>query len=275
MSKDLTFTLDLEDHRPDESQPLRYPFIMENILAFLEEQKIKGTFFIVGTLAENDPELVKRIHTQGHEIAHHSYDHTTLDKQTPDEFRAHTKKAKQILEDVTGEEIIGYRAPVFSLTKETLWAVDILKELGFAYSSSVLPAANPLHGFAGAPETPFLWKNGLLEIPAPVGKIGPCTLPYLGGFYLRYLPFALVKQQISKASDNNSLWTYCHPYDFDPDEKQWRVKGASTPVSLLLWFNRKHTFRKLEKLAANYNFAPPFKEQIFEKNLPVFDPFTS
>lgn len=274
MSKSITFTLDLEDHRPDETQPARYPFIVGEILGFLEEQNIKGTFFTVGTLAERKPKLIRMIQEQGHEIAHHSYDHTTLDKQTPDEFRTHTQKAKDILEDITGEKISGYRAPVFSLTKDTVWAVDILKELGFEYSSSILPAANPLHGFSGTPAQPFKWPNGLLEIPAPIGKIGPMTMPYLGGFYLRYLPFGIVKQQIAKANDNTNLWTYCHPYDFDDQEKEWRIKGASVPVSLLLWFNRKNTFKKLEKLVSNYNFAAPFKNQSFGNDLPVFDPAT-
>lgn len=274
MSKSITFTLDLEDHRPDETQPARYPFIVGEILAFLEEQNIKGTFFTVGTLAERKPKLIKMIQEQGHEIAHHSYDHTTLDKQTPDEFRTHTQKAKDILEDITGKKVTGYRAPVFSLTKDTIWAVDILKELGFEYSSSILPASNPLHGFSGTPTQPFKWSNGLLEIPAPIGKIGPMTMPYLGGFYFRYLPFSIVQQQIAKANDNANLWTYCHPYDFDAEEKEWRIKDASIPVSLLLWFNRKNTFKKLEKLTNNYSFSAPFKEQIFSKDLPLIDPTT-
>ena len=238
MQPSITFTLDLEDHRPDETLPVRYPAIVEKILDFLDEKKIRGTIFTVGSLAEKNPDLVKRIHASGHEIGHHSYDHTVLMQQTPEQFKEHTKKAKAILEDIIGDEVPGFRAPVFSLTRHTLWAVDILKELDFRYSSSVLPAPNPLHGFPGAPHQPFQWSNGLLEIPAPIGKMGPMTMPYLGGFYLRYLPFAIVQQQIKKANDQTSLWTYCHPYDFDAEEKNWRIKGASTPVSLLLWFNR-------------------------------------
>lgn len=274
MTHSITFTLDLEDHRPDDTSPARYPEIVEKILEFLDGKKIKGTFFTVGNLAEKNPTLIKKIHAAGHEIGHHSYDHTVLTKQNPEQFKEHTQKAKNILEDIIGERVSGYRAPVFSLTRDSVWAVDILKELGFDYSSSVLPASNPLHGFTGAPRQPFKWSNGLLEIPAPVGNIGFMTMPYLGGFYLRYLPFGIVKSQINKANDNSVLWTYCHPYDFDAEEKDWRIKGASVPVSLLLWMNRKNSFKKLEKLAEKYNFSKPFKDQEFPQNLPIIDPAT-
>ncbi len=274
MSPSLTFTLDLEDHRPDETLPKRYPEITEKILVFLEERHIKATIFTVGTLAEKDPDLVKKIHRAGHEIAHHSYDHTTLDRQTPETFREETKRTKHTLEDLIGEQIHGYRAPVFSLTRKTLWAVDILKELGFSYSSSVLPVANLLHGLSGAPSSPFRWSNGLLEIPAPLARIGALSMPYLGGFYLRYLPFSFVQNQIRKAPENDTLWIYCHPYDFDPTEKNWKIKGASIPVSLLLWMNRRNTFKKISKLADKFNFYPPFKDQIIYNDLEIIDPLT-
>ena len=272
MSKAITFTLDLEDHRPDESLPKRYPEITEKILEFLDERNIKATVFTVGSLAKKDPGIVKKVHAAGHEIAHHSFDHITLNKQTPEEFRKDTRRAKETIEDVIGQSVKGYRAPVFSLTRQTLWAVDILKELGFEYSSSILPAANPLHGMPGAPSSPFRWSNGLLEIPAPVGKLGPALMPYLGGFYFRYLPFEIIKHQIKNANDNTALWTYWHPYDFDPGEKNWRIKGASVPVSLLLWFNRKNTFKKLSRMAENYEFTAPLKDQNFGDNLKVIDP---
>lgn len=274
MNKSITFTLDLEDHRPNESYPKRYPEITEKILEFLDEHKVKATVFTVGTLAEKDPDIVRKIHDAGHEIAHHSYHHITLDKQNPDDFSEDTKKNKNILEDITGAPVIGYRAPVFSLTRKTLWAVDILKNMGFEYSSSILPAANPLHGMASVPSEPFQWSNGLLEIPAPVGKLGPVLMPYLGGFYFRYLPFGIIKYQINNANDNSSLWTYCHPYDFDHKEKNWRIRGASTPVSLLLWFNRKNTFKKLEELAENFEFNGPLRDQNFGHNLKIIDPAT-
>lgn len=274
MKPSLTFTFDLEDHRPDENLPKRYNVITDKLLQFLDDKNIKATIFTVGTLAEKDPALVKAAHKAGHEIAHHSYDHIVLTRQTPDEFRENTKRAKGILEDITGEAVKGYRAPVFSLTRQTLWAVDILKELNFTYSSSVLPTSNPLHGLPGAPDKPFQWSNGLVEIPAPIGKIGPKTMPYLGGFYFRYLPFGVINRQMQKAANDQSLWTYCHPYDFDEEEKNWKIKGASAPVSLLLWFNRKNTFKKMNRLLSVCSISPPFKDQKFSNDLPVIDPAT-
>ncbi|MGB1076929.1 MAG: polysaccharide deacetylase family protein [Bdellovibrionales bacterium] len=274
MSAQVTFTLDLEDHRPDNRLPIRYPEITDRILGFLEERGIKATIFTVGKLAESNPELIKRIHHLGHEVAHHSYDHTPIDKQSAQVFRETTKKAKNIIEDIIGAPVSGYRAPIFSLTKQTSWAIDILKELGFSYSSSTLPIANPLYGFPGIPTSPFKWKNGLIEIPAPIAKVGPLSLPYLGGFYFRYTPFALIKKQAGKADGNDVLWTYCHPYDFDPEEKNWRINGASIPVSLLLWFNRGNTFDKLEKLSESFSFSEPFKDLKFSEKLQVIDPST-
>ena len=274
MPKAITFTLDLEDHRPNEALPKRYPQITQKILDFLQAQNIKATVFTVGSLAEKDPGLVRQVWAAGHEIAHHSYDHIALNQQSPAVFREDTRRAKQTIEDVIGEAVTGYRAPVFSLTRQTLWAVDILKELGFDYSSSIMPVANPLHGMAGAPQTPFRWSNGLLEIPVPVGGFGPVRMPYLGGFYFRYLPIILAKKFIKDASDDQLLWTYCHPYDFDAQEKNWRIKGASTSVSLLLWFNRRHTFKKLKMLADTFEFTAPLRAQDFDNNLPLLDPST-
>ena len=243
MSKSITFTLDLEDHRPNEALPKRYPQITEKILDFLQAQNIKATVFTVGSLAEKDPGLVRQVWAAGHEIAHHSHNHITLDRQSPAVFREDTRRAKQVLEDVTGEAVIGYRAPVFSLTRQTLWAVDILKELGFDYSSSILPAANPLHGMVGAPQTPFRWRNGLLEIPAPVGCFGPVRIPYLGGFYCRYLPMFLVKKFIKDASDKISgLAAHLAARAHDQDElnrcamkMSMQVKSTCEAKSFLPW----------------------------------------
>jgi polysaccharide deacetylase family protein (PEP-CTERM system associated) len=274
MDKAITFTLDLEDHRPDESLPVRYPEMTEKILEFLDERNIKATVFTVGSLAKKDPDIVRKVHAAGHEIAHHSYDHITLNRQNSQEFREDTRRAKEVIEDIIGEEVRGYRAPVFSLTRQTIWAVDILKELGFTYSSSVLPAANPLHGIPGAPQAAFRWANGLLEFPVPVGRLGPFLMPYLGGVYFRYLPFSIVRRQIKKADDGNALWTYWHPYDFDAEEKNWRIKNASTPASLLLWMNRKNTFKKLGMLAENFKFDVPLRDRNFGTDLKIVDPAT-
>jgi polysaccharide deacetylase family protein (PEP-CTERM system associated) len=272
----ITFTLDLEDHRPTEQFEKRYPEIIENILFFLSENNIKGTFFTVGEVAKNDPELIKNIINENHELAFHSYSHKQLQYEKPDVFKKETLNGKKMLEDISGQEVIGYRAPVFSLKRNTLWTLDILNELGFKYSSSVLPAPNPLNGFPEAPRSCFYWPNGLLEIPVPVIALGPVTIPYLGGIYLRYLPIQLIKYFVNK-NNQQALWTYCHPYDFDPDEPYFKIKGASTITSIILWFNRRNTKNKLKSLLSfgdeselNRTFSEQFRNGDF-RHSPVFN----
>jgi len=270
----ITFSLDLEDHRADRSGPRRYPENTRKVLEFLGERGVRGTFFVVGEVAEAEPKLVQEISDHGHEIAFHSHSHRPLTKSNDRQFREDAEKGKTLLEDLVGRKVAGYRAPVFSLTPESRWAVEALWDLGFAYSSSVLGAANPLHGFPGAPATPFRWPNGLLEIPVPLGAIGPIRLPYLGGLYLRYLPRPLVRHLRAKAPQDQCAWTYCHPYDFDADEPFGRIEGAPLWASILLWLNRRGSFDKLEAIMAE-GTAPPFIEQVEQgryASVPTLDP---
>src|SRR5580704_11985542 len=115
----VTFTLDLEDHCPSPNPNPRYPAITERILDFLDDRKVKGTFFVLGEIAEQHPELIRDIHRRGHEIGFHTYAHVPLNKEDPDRFREQTRRSKALLEDLTGEEVLGFRAPCFSLTPET------------------------------------------------------------------------------------------------------------------------------------------------------------
>ncbi len=272
---DLTFTLDLEEHRPDDSYPKRYPAITRDILDFLDERNLKATVFVLGRLAEDEPVLIKEISSKGHEIGFHTYSHIHLTRESRENFKQQSKSSKAFIEDLIGQKIVGFRAPAFSLTNKSVWALDILKELGFVYSSSVLPGNNPINGFPGVPRRPFLWPNGLLEIPAPVAHCGPLSIPYLGGIYLRYLPASVIKYFLSKEKGQQSLWIYCHPHDFDYEEKFYQIKGTSLLTSLLLWFNRKHTFRKIEQIYFDdsVSCAGTFVEQINSgryKNLETF-----
>jgi polysaccharide deacetylase family protein (PEP-CTERM system associated) len=244
-SKKLIFTFDLEDHLGRYDSTSRYSAISREILELLSQNQIRGTVFVVGKIAETEPTLLREIAALGHELACHSLDHVPLTQQSPDQFLDDTRRAKHLIEDCIGKPIIGFRAPIFSLTKSTLWATDILAALGFRYSSSIMPAHNPLYSFPHAPKTPFMWGNGLAEIPCPVARLGPLTLPYLGGFYLRYLPQRLVRHCIEQADMASCLWTYCHPYDFDATEPFQRIQGAALWTSLLLWFNRRNTSRKV------------------------------
>jgi polysaccharide deacetylase family protein (PEP-CTERM system associated) len=256
----ITFTLDLEDYLPLPNPAPRYPQVMERVIDFLDGQKVKGTFFIVGRIAKESPGIVRRLAEKGHEIACHSAHHLPLDKEEPDRFRCETADVKALLEDLSGTKVTGYRAPVFSLTAKTRWVVPLLLETGFVYSSSVMPAANPLYGYPEAPRMPFRWREGLLELPCPVGRIGPVALPFLGGIYMRYLPLPLIRHMLRQGAGNGA-WTYCHPYDFDPSQPFARMEHANLLTSLLLWFNRGGTYKILGELFKS-GVAAPFRDRV-------------
>lgn len=242
------FTLDLEDHRPDASYIKRYPQVTRHVLDFLEERNLRATVFVLGRLAREEPALIQEIDARGHEIAYHSATHVHLTHDTKANFLSQSMADVSYISELIRKPIYGYRAPAFSLTPKSLWVIDCLQQLGFKYSSSVMPVANPINGYPGAPREPFLWPNGLLEIPAPVATYGPLSLPFLGGIYLRYLPTRLIKYFLTHGDSAQAYWLYCHPHDFDNDERFFKIEGTSLIVSLLLWFNRAGTFRKLDNL---------------------------
>lgn len=270
----LTFSLDLEDHRIDREAPRRYPEMMRRVLDFLDEIDVQGTVFVVGEVAEAAPDLIKDVAGRGHEIAFHAYRHRPLTQVTEAQFETDTAAGKALLEDLTGRAVVGFRAPFFSLTKQTAWAVETLQKLGFTYSSSVLPARHPFYGFPNAPTDPFKWPCGLIELPLPLARLGPWRIPYLGGIYLRYLPTPIITRLRARAPGTQALWTYCHPYDFDADEPFSRIKGTPYWASVLLWLNRRQSFQKMAVLLAD-DPAPPFAVQVeagvFD-GCPVADP---
>jgi peptidoglycan-N-acetylglucosamine deacetylase len=243
----ITFTVDVEDHRASRAGAPRYPAMTRRLLDLLDEHGATGTFFLVGDVAREAPDLVREIGARGHEIASHSYRHVPLGEEVPRQFLAAIRQSKAYLEDLTGRQVAGFRAPVFSLTRETIWATEALREAGFRYSSSVLPAGSFAYGLPAAPQVPFLWASGLLEIPCPVGRIGPLTLPFLGGMYLRYLPPWRLRQ-LSAQVVESVLWSYCHPYDIDTEEPFAPARGSTLVGSLFLWCNRSVALRRLSAL---------------------------
>ena len=257
----ITFTFDLEDPRPSPDLDIRFVEPTQDILNLLHERQITGTFFVVAKTAQLQPELIRQIHQHGHEIGLHSYDHRELVHLSETEFHKTTSKGQAILEDICGTAVQGYRAPNFSLTANTPWVPDILAACGFSYSSSILPAAHPFHGFPGAPTMPFRWPSGVLELPAPVTRFGPTILPFLGGIYFRYLPTALL---IKRANTASHAWFYCHPYDFDPQQPYYRLHNTSHWTSVLLWLNRQRSTTKLAQLLDHNDLCwlPPFAQQI-------------
>jgi polysaccharide deacetylase family protein (PEP-CTERM system associated) len=261
-SDQVTFTLDLEDHRPSPDAPERYPALTRQVLDFLDARDVRGTFF-VGETAEAHPELVREVAARGHEIGLHGWRHQPLTELEPDAFGADITRGKALLEDLAGARVLGFRAPTFSLVPESRWAVDVLADTGFTYSSSILPARSPLFGDPTLPATPFRWPNGLVELPCPVMRAGGIGLPYLGGVYLRAIPSPASAAARRSVGRGQLLWIYCHPYDFDPDEEFWVVPDAGRLGSRLLWYNRRRTFAKIETMLRG-RAGPPLAERLAE-----------
>ncbi len=166
----------------------------------------------------------------------------------PAAFRTVTAEAADRLAQLVQAEVQGFRAPIFSLVPESAWAPEILSELGFKYSSSVLPARNPLFGWPQAPRAPFRWPSGLIEIPSPVFGFGPFTLPLLGGTYLRVAPRPIIGWAAKRAPEH--AWLYAHPYDFDPDEPRWVVPEVGRLGSQVLWWGRSAMKTRVGQLVA-------------------------
>lgn len=264
MPEPITFSLDVEDHRPEvDPFPVRYPDLTRRILDHLDERGIVGTMFVVGTVAEEAPDLVRDIAARGHEVGLHAWRHvplTTLDEAT---VREETARGKALLEDLTGAAVAGFRAPTFSITAENVWVTEVLAELGFTYSSSVLPAPNPLFGFPGLPTEPFTWPSGLVELPCPLLGVGKAKVPFIGGVYLRALPWPVIRAGLALQGGGAVPFTYCHPYDFDPDEPYWVVPEAGPRMSRLLWIGRKRMFRRIDALLDRGQTAgPPLRDRL-------------
>jgi len=261
----ITFTLDLEAHAPP-GQRSRHGAATRDLLDRLARLGVRGTVFAVGELAEAEPDLIRAISRRGHEVGLHGWNHDPLPEVGPARFREDTARGKKLLEELTGTPVTGYRAPMFSLVPQSRWATDSLTELGFAYSSSVLPARSPLFGDPSSPTVPFRWPSGLLELPSPVARVGPIGVPYLGGTYLRMLPSPVIAALRAVFDRDQALWTYSHPYDFDPDEPRWTDPSVGRLGSPLLWYGRRRAWAKLARLLRDA--APPLGERLDELSPP-------
>ncbi|MCA9471124.1 MAG: DUF3473 domain-containing protein [Nitrospirales bacterium] len=229
----------------------------ETILSLLEAVNVQATMFILGWVAERHGGLVKRLANAGHEIACHGYSHELIAAQSPAKFREDIRTAKKILEDLTGKAVLGYRAPTFSITKETKWALPILVEEGYLYDSSIVPAVHDSYGIPDAsPDIHSLaTSSGVLwEVPPSTYKIGWMRVPIGGGGYFRLLPYRLFKWFLTQVENEGMpLVMYFHPWELDPDQP--KMKG-----SLLSGFrhyvNLQKTQRRLAALLQDFQFAP-------------------
>lgn len=208
----------------------------EILLNLLDKYNTKCTFFVLGWIAENFPNLIKYIHTRGHEIASHGYAHKLVYQQSPEEFRDDIKRSKDVIGNTLGQQPIGYRAPGFSIKKESIWALDILVEEGFEYDSSIFPAERAHGGYSDADPLPKRLENGLIEFPISTIKIFNKRLAFLGGGYLRLLP----KRSILFCAENKvrkgePLILYLHPRDIDINQPRLnlgRIRAFRSYVGL-------------------------------------------
>ncbi len=261
----ITITLDLEDNRSSPAQEARFVAMTERFLAFAAERRVTATVFVVGELARTHPQLVRRVAEEGHEIGLHGLRHVPLGEVGPGALEEELRTGRALLEDAAQTPVLGFRAPIFSLTPHTAWAIDEIAACGFSYSSSVLPAANPLHGWPGAPRRPFRWSNGLVELPCPVTGAGRAQLPFLGGIYLRYVPESVTRRLLGRLGDDAVAWSYVHPYDLDPDEPFFVMPHAGWLTSRIVHTRRGATLRRLERLIeAAGGAAPPLAERLAE-----------
>ncbi|GIU83433.1 MAG: hypothetical protein KatS3mg008_0208 [Acidimicrobiales bacterium] len=257
----VTITLDVEDHSPHGADP-RLEKATREVFDFLAEEGVRATVFFVGEVACRLPRLVEDAVAAGHEVALHGWVHVPLTRLEPTTFRDHLERGKDAIASAVGVEPTGFRAPTCSLVPSTLWAVDVLAESGFEWSSSVLPASNPLFGWPGAPRRPFRWRSGLVEIPAPVAGVGRLALPILGGVYFRVLPSLVVRAALDRLPSTPVEFLYCHPYDFDVEEPFWVVPEVGRFGSRLLWYGRRRMFEKVRHLVRRRGAAPPLGERV-------------
>ncbi len=205
----------------------RLPRVTDDLLALLDEAGVAATFFILGHAAERHPETVRRIHAAGHEIACHGHGHQMLHTQSRDEFRRETERAVGFLSDLISAPVWGYRASTFTVTEKTLWALDVIEACGFRYDSSIFPVRGGLYGIPDAPRLPHrLEGRDLWEVPPSTARVVGTNLPIAGGFYLRCLPFALLRSAYRRLNAaGHPVIFYAHPWEFDGDQPRGEYTG--------------------------------------------------
>ena len=214
----------------------------ERLLAMFDEFNVRGTFFVLGWVAERDPGLVRDIADRGHEIASHGYAHRLIYDQTPAAFREDVRRAKQLLEDAGGRFVAGFRAPSYSVTPRSLWALDILIEEGYRYDASIFPVRHDRYGIPVSPREPFPIERRagvLMEVPGSTVRVGPLNLPIAGGGYFRIFPYEWTRRGIARLNtlEEKAAVFYIHPWEIDPDQPRLQTG----------WLGRFRHYRNLEK----------------------------
>lgn len=230
-----------------------------HLLDILSAHDVRATFFVLGWVAERCPEMVRDIVARGHELACHGYSHKLVFEQSEGEFRAESIRAKTILEDVSGLPIKGYRASTYSITKRSLWALDVLLDLGFQYDSSIFPIRHDVYGLREAGRWPdyFGTPSGrrIIEFPISTLECMGFRLPIAGGGYFRLIPFSMTKFALRYINSRDAMpfVFYLHPWEID--QSQPRV-SVGTLSSFRHYTNLHRTEARFEKLLRGFCFAP-------------------
>jgi polysaccharide deacetylase family protein (PEP-CTERM system associated) len=246
----------------------RVEFNTARVLDLFAANGTKATFFVLGWIAERHPNLVQRIVADGHELASHGYDHTRLHQLTRAQFCADVSKTKQILEDIAGAAVHGYRAPSYSIDARNLWALDVLRETGHTYSSSIYPIRHDLYGMPEAPRFPFrLQPDSILEVPVTTVKIAGRNYPCGGGGYFRLLPYELFRwalRRVNKSDQQPGLF-YFHPWEVDPDQP--RISGAGLKSRFRHYVNLDTMYARLQRLLKDFEWGR--MDEVFAPSLAV------
>jgi polysaccharide deacetylase family protein (PEP-CTERM system associated) len=240
-----------------ERWPCRVEANVERILALFARHDIHATFFTLGWIAERYPGVVRAIVAGGHELASHGHGHQRVSDLTPAAFQADVTRAKKLLEDLAGVAVAGYRAPSFSIGRANLWALDVLAEAGYRYSSSIYPIRHDHYGMPEAPRFPYRPEScpALLEMPPTTVPLAGRNLPAAGGGYFRLLPYATSRWLIGRVNqlEQRPAMFYFHPWEVDPEQP--RVSGAPLKSRFRHYVNLNRMEAKLDRLCADFRWG--------------------
>ncbi len=251
----------------------RFPSRVESncrrLLDTFDWHGVKATFFVLGWIAQRFPALVREVHERGHELACHSYWHRKVSSLTPTEFREDTRAAREAIQQAASVRVTGYRAPTWSITSESLWALDVLAEEGFTYDSSIFPIQHDLYGIPGASRYPYFHTAPqgarLLEFPPATVRMAGRNVPAAGGGWFRIFPLFYTKWAFSRfEKENRPAVFYLHPWEIDP--QQPRI-SASLKSQLRHYTNLQRTQSRLDNLLRSFQFQT-FKEYLQENQHP-------
>jgi len=237
--------------------PSRVAASTDMLLTLLDHHQVKATFFIVGWTGERHPELIRRIQDRGHEIGCHSYLHQKVYEQTPEEFKQDTKRAREILEEIIGQPVTAYRAPSYSITKKSLWALPILAELGFRVDSSIFPILHDNYGISDAPRFPYNHTSfNIREYPITTVRFPGRNLPIGGGGYFRLFPYWFTRFFLKRINhrEKQPFIFYIHPWEIDPDQP--RFDQASRFSRFRHYNNLNKTLIRFKQLLQDFRFQP-------------------